>query len=141
MADIDRLEIQIESYAGKANSELDKLARRLEKIEGNLIRINASGLSNFAAGIEKLSQAMQSINSVKTSQFTALSKNIQKLAATDSASILRASTAINTISRSIENAGAAMQSSVNISEMAKNIAKLGGKNVERAITLLPKLAQ
>lgn len=29
MADIDRLEIQIESYAGKANSELDKLARRL----------------------------------------------------------------------------------------------------------------
>lgn len=141
MADIDRLEIQIESYAGKANSELDKLARRLEKIEGNLIRINSSGLSNFAAGIEKLSQAMQSINSVKTSQFTALSKNIQKLAATDSASILRASTAINTISRSIENAGAAMQSSVNISEMAKNIAKLGGKNVERAITLLPKLAQ
>lgn len=141
MADIDRLEIQIESYAGKANSELDKLARRLEKIEGNLIRINASGLSNFAAGIEKLSQAMQSINSVKTSQFTALSKNIQKLAVTDSASILRASTAINTISRSIENAGAAMQSSVNISEMAKNIAKLGGKTVERAITLLPKLAQ
>lgn len=101
MADIDRLEIQIESYAGKANSELDKLARRLEKIEGNLIRINASGLSNFAAGIEKLSQAMQSINSVKTSQFTALSKNIQKLAVTDSASILRASTAINTISRSL----------------------------------------
>lgn len=141
MADIDRLEIGIEAYAGKANSELDKLARRLEKIEGNLVRINVSGLSNFAAGIEKLSQAMQSINSVKTSQFTALSKNIQKLAATDSASILRASTAINTISRSIANAGAAMQSSVNISEMAKNIAKLGGKNVDRAVVILPKLAQ
>ena len=52
MADIDRLEIGIEAYAGKANSELDKLVRRLEKIEGNLVRINASGLStNIASTI------------------------------------------------------------------------------------------
>lgn len=54
MADIDRLEIGIEAYAGKANSELDKLVRRLEKIEGNLVRINASGLSSFAAVLRSL---------------------------------------------------------------------------------------
>ena len=141
MADIDRLEIGIEAYAGKANSELDKLVRRLEKIEGNLVRINASGLSSFAAGIEKLSKSMQAINGINTSAFTKLSKNLDKLASTDSARILQASSAINTMSRSIANAGAAMQSSVNISEMAKNIAKLGGKNVDRAVVILPKLAQ
>lgn len=141
MADIDRLEIGIEAYAGKANSELDKLVRRLEKIEGNLVRINASGLSSFAAGIEKLSKSMQAINGINTSAFTKLSKNLDKLASTDSARILQASSAINTMSRSIANAGAAMQSSVNVSEMAKNIAKLGGKNVDRAVVILPKLAQ
>ncbi len=141
MADIDRLEIGIEAYAGKANSELDKLVRRLEKIEGNLVRINASGLSSFAAGIEKLSKSMQAINGINTSAFTKLSKNLDKLASADSARILQASSAINTMSRSIANAGAAMQSSVNVSEMAKNIAKLGGKNVDRAVVILPKLAQ
>ena len=141
MADIDRLEIGIEAYAGKANSELDKLSRRLEKIEGNLVRINASGLSSFASGIEKLGRSMQAINGINTSAFTKLSKNLDKLASTDSARILQASSAISTMSRSITNAGAAMQSSVNISEMAKNIAKLGGKNVDRAVVILPKLAQ
>ena len=76
--EIDRLEIQIQTQAQKANNELDKLTGRLDRISNTLTRINVSGLAGLASGVESLSHAMQSMSTVKTTEFTRLAKNIEK---------------------------------------------------------------
>lgn len=52
-AEIDRLEVQVEAQATKANNALDKLVGNLEKLEASLTHINTSGLSGLANGISK----------------------------------------------------------------------------------------
>lgn len=138
--EIDRLEIGVDSSAAKANADLDKLIRRLEKVSDNLTKINGSGLIGFAKGIESLGKSMQMIDSTKTSDFTRLARNIEKIAGVNSAALNRTASSLYTISKSLNTAGAAVKSSENISTLAGNLGKLGGKRVEKAITNLPKLA-
>ena len=52
-AEIDRLEIEVEAAAAKANRELDKLLNRLEKISGSLSKIDTEKLSGFSIGLNK----------------------------------------------------------------------------------------
>lgn len=139
-AEIDRLEVAVETSASKANAELNKLINRLDKVAGSLQHINTSGLTGFANGIEKLSKSMQAVNSVKTSDFTRLVNNIQKVSQIDSSGLNRTASALNTISKSLNNTGVAASSSQNIVAMAGNLGKLGGVNIEKAISNLPKLA-
>lgn len=140
MADLDRLEVQVEASAAKANAELNKLVNKLEKVAASLSGINSSGLVGFANGIEKLGKSMQTMNSVKTSDFTRLAKNIQKLSMLNTAGLNTASSAFLLFGKSLTNFGAAAKSAESIAVMAKNISKLGGKNVQNAIESMPRLA-
>lgn len=139
-AEIDRLEVEIEASAAKANAELNKLINRLEKVSGTLQGINSSGLASFANGIESLGRSMQTVNSVKTSDFTRLVKNIQKVSSTDYTGLVKTASAMGSVARALNNTGAAMKSSESIVTLAGNIGKLGGKSIERAIINLPKLS-
>ncbi len=140
MADIDRLEVQVEASAAKANSELNKLVNKLDKVATSLSSINSSGLVGFANGIEKLGKSMQTMNAVKTSDFTRLAKNIQKLSTLNTAGLNTASSAFLLFGKSLSNFGAAAKSAESISVMAKNIGKLGSKSVQNAIDNIPRLA-
>lgn len=141
MADLDRLEVQVEASAKKANDELNKLVNKLDKIATSLSGINSSGLVGFANGIEKLGKSMQTMNAVKTSDFTRLAKNIQKLSTLNTAGLNTASSAFLLFGKSLANFGAAAKSAEGIAAMAKNISKLGGKNVQNAIESMPRLAE
>lgn len=55
-AEIDRLEIQIESEAEKANRALEKLADRLEKISYSIAGIDTAKISRFTNGIDKITK-------------------------------------------------------------------------------------
>lgn len=140
MADLDRLEVQVEASAKRANDELNKLVNKLDKIATSLSGINSSGLVGFANGIEKLGKSMQTMNAVKTSDFTRLAKNIQKLSTLNTAGLNTASSAFIVFGKSLSNLGAAVKSAESISVMAKNIGKLGGKSVQNAIDNIPRLA-
>lgn len=78
-AEIDRLEIEIEAAAAKANKELDKLVSRLEKISGSLSKIDTKKLSGFSAGLgqytSKTSSASRETDHISKS-FSNLSKKI-----------------------------------------------------------------
>lgn len=139
-AEIDRLEVEVEASAAKANAELNKLINRLDKVANSISGINANGLTGFANGIEKLGKAMQSVNTVKTADFTRLVKNIEKVSAADSAGLVKTASAIGSVARSLTSTGAAMKSSENIVTLAGNLGKLGGANIQKAITNLPQLA-
>lgn len=139
-AEIDRLEVAVESSASKANAELNKLVNRLEKVAGSLSKINGSGLNGFANGIEKLGKSLQTVNAVKTSDFTRLANNIKKISNIDQSGLNRTASALNVIGRSLNSAGAAAKSSETIASMAKNLGKLGGSSIQKAIQNLPTLA-
>lgn len=140
MADLDRLEVQVEASAAKANAELNKLVNKLDKVASSLSGINSSGLVGFANGIERLGKSIQTMNAVKTSDFTRLAKNIQKLSTLNTSGLSTASSAFVLFGKSLASFGAASKSAENIAIMAKNISKLGGKSVQNAIDNMPRLA-
>lgn len=77
--EIDRLEVQVEASATKANNALDNLTKKLEALSGSLSRINGSGLTGLANGVQRLGTAMQSMNNVRTADFSRLARNIEKM--------------------------------------------------------------
>lgn len=139
-AEIDRLEIEVEAQASKANKQLDNLINKLERVSSALTGVNTSGLSGFANGISKIAGASAQLGNVKTADFTRLAKNIEKISNIDQSSLNRTASALGTISKSLGGLGSVSESSVQISDLAKNISKLGNKSVQNAMENMPKLA-
>lgn len=138
--EIDRLEIQVQTQAQKANAELDKMANRLEKVGGALTKINASGLQGLANGIGRLSASMQQINGVKTTDFTRLARNIEKLGNIDQSKINSTASAIKTISSALTASTGLTSGAAQITELANSVSKLGYKSASNAITNIPLMA-
>ena len=49
-AEIDRLEIEVQAQATKANNALDKMVGKLERLAGSVGSIKSDGLTEFASG-------------------------------------------------------------------------------------------
>lgn len=140
MADIDRLELEIEAQARNANRQLDNLISKLDRLSGSLGAINTTGLTNLADGIQKFASASQSLKNVKTSDFTRLSSNMQKISSIDTGKLYSAASALEAMQKSLLGMGNISASSLQMASFAKDISKLGGVNVQRAISNLPILA-
>lgn len=140
MADIDRLDIIISAEASKAEKQLNKLMAALGRLSGVLSGIDASGITGLADSVQKLSTAMQGMNSVKTADFTRLAKNIQKLAGIDTQSLNAAASSMDIIGKALSGLGSASANAQQIGEMAKNLSKLGNKGIQNAISNMPQLA-
>lgn len=139
-SEIDRLEVQVEAQATKANNQLDKLVGKLDSLSNSLSHINSSGLSGLSSGISKFAQASAQLSNVKTADFTRLTKNIQSLSNLNTQQIYGAASAMRTLSTAINSLGGVSANSMQVAYVAKDISKLGGVNVQRAITNLPLLA-
>ncbi len=139
-AEIDRLEVQVEAQATKANNQLDKLVTKLDRVSGALSNLNSGGLTGLSNGVTKFAQASAQLSNVKTADFTRLSKNIEKLAALNTQQIFGAASAMRTLSTAINSLGGVSANSLQVAEIANSISKLGGANVQKAITNLPALA-
>ena len=140
MAEIDSLEIQIKAQATKANNAIDKLITKLDKLSTSLNSINTSNLNGLANSVNRLSSAMQSMNNVKTTDFTRLAKGIEKMSTVDTAKINRAASSMNQLSKAFGNIQASSSATAQISELAKGISQLGYKSSTKAIENIPKLA-
>lgn len=139
-AEIDRLEVQVEAQATKANNQLDTLATKLDKVSGALSRMNSGGLTGLSNGVAKFAQASAQLSNVKTADFTRLAKNVEKLSSLNTQQIYGAASAMTSISKAMNNLGSVSSNSMQVAQVAKDIAKLGGANVEKAITNMPQLA-
>jgi hypothetical protein len=138
---IDRLEIEVQAQAQKANAELDKMANRLEKVANSLTKINGSGIKGFANGIQSLSDAVQGMsNNTKTADFTRISKNIEKLGNIDQSKINATASAIRTISNSLTASTGLSTGAMQVTELANSISKLGYKSASNAVTNIPLMA-
>lgn len=139
-AEIDRLEIEVEAQATKANNALDKLVGKLERLAGSLGNINGNSLSGLSTGINDLSKSMQGMKNIGTADFTRLAKNISQIGSVDTSGINKTASAINRISASLGQPEAVINGAAAIGNLANGIAKLGNKSTLNAIDNMPKLA-
>lgn len=138
--DIDRLDIIISAEASKAEKQLNKLVSALGKLSSVLGGLNTSGLTGLANSVQRLSVAMQGMNAVKTTDFTRLAKNIQKLAGIDTQSLNAAASSMEIIGKALSGLGSASANAQAIGDVAKNLSKLGHKGIQNAIANMPQLA-
>lgn len=138
--EIDRLEVQVEAQATKANNQLDKLVEKLDRLQTSLSHLNTGGLTGLSNGVAKFAQASAQLSNVKTADFTRLTKNIEKLSSLNTQQIYSAASSMKTLSTAINSLSGVSASSMQVAQVAKDISKLGGANVQRAITNLPTLA-
>lgn len=141
-AEIDRLEIEIEAQATKANNALDKLVGKLERLAGSLGSINGNSFLGFSEGISDISSAMQGLKSadIRKTDFNRLAKGIAELTSLDTSGLSRTANAMNGLADSIMGYEAVANSAEAVGNLAKGISKLGNKSVITAIDNMPKLA-
>lgn len=139
-AEIDRLEIEVEAQATKANNALDKMVGKLERLAGSIGSINGNSLSGLSTGINDLSKSMQGMKNIGTADFTRLAKNISQIGSVDTSGINKTASAINRISASLGQPEAVINGAAAIGNLANGIAKLGNKSTLNAIDNMPKLA-
>ena len=137
---IDELQIEINANATKANVAIDRLVGKLDRLSGSLGRMNTANLTSLANGVDRLGKAMQTMNTVKTADFTRLAKNMQQMGNINVVALQNASVAMSRLARGFSNLGGVSSNSYQVAEMAKSLGKLGGVNVQRAITNIPQLA-
>lgn len=140
MASIDSLNIQITANATSASRAIDNLVEKLDGLSTSLNRINGSSLNGLANGVQRLGTAMQTMNSVRASDFTRLARNLTALGNVNTASLNSAASSMTHLTRAFNNLGGVSANATQVGELARNISRLGGANVQRAITNLPQLA-
>lgn len=141
-AEIDRLEIEVEAQATKANNALDKLVGNLERLAGSLGSIDGNSFLGFSKGISDISSAMQGLKSadIRKTDFNRLAKGIAELTSLDTSGLSRTANAMNGLADSIMGYEAVANSAEAVGNLAKGISKLGNKSVITAISNMPKLA-
>ena len=140
--EIDALSISIEAKAQKANSSIDKLVSRLDVLSNSLGKLQ-NGSNNLVAlgrGVESLSRGMQGFKGVGEAKFIRLANGINQLANINTQGLNNAASSLSHITRAFNNIGAVSQNAVQVSDLAKNLGKLGNKSVTNAITNIPQLA-
>ena len=76
---IDQLQIDINAQANRANKVIDTLCSKIDRLTVSMNRLDGSKLGVLANGVQRLGTAMQTMNNVKTADFTRLAKNLQTL--------------------------------------------------------------
>lgn len=137
---IDELQIEINAKATKANDAIDRLVLKLDRLTTSLGKMNTTNLNGLANGVQRLGNAMQIMNGVKTADFTRLAKNLQKLGTINVSSLNSAASSMSHLTRAFNNLGTVSNNAQQVGVMAGNLAKLGSANVQRAVTTIPQLA-
>lgn len=141
MADvIDELQIEINAKASKANEAIDRLVGKLDRLTTSLGKINGTNLNGLANGVQRLGNAMQVMNTIKTADFTRLATNLTRLGTVNVSALNSAASSMSHLTRAFNSLGTVSANAQAVGEMAKNIAKLGNKSVQTAITNIPQLA-
>lgn len=127
-AEIDRLEVQIEAEATKANSQLDSLAKKLGIVQESLSRLNSGGLTGLSSGVRDFGSAMQSFSSVKAADFTKVANGLTKLGKVPSGSLWNTAYAIGGVAKNLSSLKGVSFDATGLNDLAKALSKLGSKN-------------
>ena len=137
---IDQLQIDINAQANRANKVIDTLCSKIDRLTVSINRLDGSKLGVLANGVQRLGTAMQTMNTVKTADFTRLSKNLQTLNNLDVSKLSNLSVNVKHIATAFNGLSEMEKSAEQISLLANGIKQLGYSSADKAITNIPRLA-
>lgn len=139
---VDSLDIQLQMQSQRAITSIDTLISRLGTLNASLTKINGSGLTGVANGVNKLSNAMQGLKSVGAVDYNRLAKGIEKISSLDNKQISSAATALKGLGKGLESLNSASVSGTaeQVAELAKSISRFGYTSSKKAIDNIPHLA-
>ena len=142
MADttIDSLQIEINAKAQKANDAIDVLVDKLDVLSNSLGKLDGAKITNFAESVNWLTSSLRNAAGIDGRTFTALQKNITKLADINPATLSYSATSISDMATSLDKIASSASSLEGVKEFASAISKLGNKNVATATANIPQLA-
>lgn len=138
---VDQLYIEINAKASKANDAINKLCGKLDRLSTSLRKVNGAQITGIATGVQRLGNAMNTMNQIKTADFTRLATNLSKMGNVDVAKLNSAAVSISHIGKAINNIGPVSENAQKFGELAKGIAQLGYKSATKAIENIPKLGK
>ena len=140
-AEIDRLDINIETQSTKAVAALDTLIKKLEGVSASIGKINGSNLASFANGIEQISKASAGLSGVNANSFQHLANGIKAISGIPTSNMLKTAQNIRVLASGMNKLGAVSQNAKDLGNVANNISKLGGKNIDKAIENMPRISK
>ena len=140
-AEIDRLDIAIETQSTKAVAALDTLIKKLESVSASVGKINGSNLASFANGIEKICKASSGMSTINANSFKHLADGIKAISGIPTSNMLKTAVNIRVLASGMNKLGAVSQNAKDLGNVANNISKLGGKNIDKAIENMPRISK
>ena len=137
---IDSLQIQITANATKANSAIDKLVGKLDRLSNSLGSINTTNLNTLTNSVDRFGKTMQTVNAIKATGISRVANGLTKLGSVNFASINGVVSAMPSLVNSLNSLGAVSQNAIELGQFANNISKLGSKSTQTAIANMPVLA-
>lgn len=139
--EIDSLQIEINSKAEKANAAIDRLVSKLDRLTTSLSKLNTGNLTSLASGVDSLGKAMQTMNNVKTADFSRLATNLSKLGNINTSSLNVLGDSISRLTGAFNNIGTASANFQQIETLASSLSKFGNKGISNATNNIPNLAK
>ena len=140
-AEIDRLDINIETQSTKAVAALDTLIKKLESVSASVGKINGNNLASFANGIEKICKASSGMSTINANSFKHLADGIKAISGIPTSNMLKTAVNIRVLASGMNKLGAVSQNAKDLGNVANNISKLGGKNIDKAIENMPRISK
>lgn len=137
---IDSLQIEINAKAKTANDAIDALVGKLDMLSNSLGKLDGAKITNFAESVNWLASSLRNAAGIDGRTFTALQKNITKLADINPATLSYSATSISDMATSLDKIASSASSLEGVKEFASAISKLGNKNVATATANIPQLA-
>ena len=126
---VDKLQIEIDVSAENANSAIDNLVKKLDRLQTSLGKINGSQLAGVANGVDKLGKSMQTMNTIKTADFTRLSTNLAKLGDLNVSGLNSSASSLSHLSRALNTLNGANFDNKNLQNLINSITRLSNANV------------
>ena len=137
---IDQLQIDINAQANRANKVIDTLCSKIDRLTVSMNHLDGSKLGVLANGVQRLGTAMQTMNNVKTADFTKLAKNLQTLNNLDVSKLSNLSVNVKHIATAFNGLSGMEESAKQMTALASGIKQLGYSSAEKAIKNIPLLA-
>ena len=126
---IDDLQIEIDVSAENANKAIGNLVKKLDRLQTSLKTINGSQLVGIANGVDRLGKSMQTMNTIKTADFTRLATNLAKLGDLNVSGLNSSASSLSHLSRALNTLNGANFDNKNLQNLINSVTRLSNANV------------
>lgn len=129
MADIDRLDIKINSDTDKAVRSLGNLEDKLSAVSKTLSQIDTKGLQKFSSSMTMLSTGMKTLQGVKLPDYKRVVNGIKKFESIDGAKIAAATKSLKPLANSIRTLSGVQFNGNSITSFVNAMTRLSNSSV------------